>query len=199
MNGDDRLGGFANCGRTDVMLQHVELIDRVDQSVHVAADSGDDRADQFLAEFGRDLHDHAVVHQHDSRIGLDQDIAGMGIRMEKTVDQKLPAVKLDEVFDHSPRVDVVPEDFIHLIDTKAFEELHDQNAGGGDLSIDSRNNDEAAVTIEFREPLHIIGLVEEVHFFGNHPRKFVDDRARGADDVMVYELFKYKNQVLDDP
>ena len=41
------------------------------------------------------------------------------------MDQKLIAIKCDQVLNHSSRIDVVPEDFIDLGHAETFEELHD--------------------------------------------------------------------------
>ena len=118
--------------------------------------------------------------------------------MEKTMDQKLSAIKLDQVFDHSTSVDVVSQNFIDFVHAKSFEELHDQNARGGNFSIDLRNNHEVAVTVQVREALGVLGFVKEVHLFCDHPREFLHDRAGGMNNVMVDELLEDEDQVLND-
>src|SRR6266566_6089179 len=198
MDRDDRLRGFPNRRWADVLFEHIEFINGIDESVHVAAHRCDDGANQLLPEFRRDVHNHAIVHQNDSRIGLNQNIAGMGICMEKTVNQKLSAIKLDQVFDHSTSVDVVAQNFIDFVHAKSLEELHDQNPGGGDFSIDPRDNYEVAVTVQIREALGVLGFVKEVHLFSDHPREFLHDGAGGTNDVMIDELLEDEDKVLND-
>src|SRR5262249_54283611 len=106
--------------------------------------------------------------------------------------------ELDEVFDHLPCVDVVPDDFIHFVDAEALVELHHENPGGCNLVVDLRNNDKVAVVVDLGKAIHVLGFMEKVHLFGDHPGEFIDDGACGAKNVVVDKLFENEHQVLDD-
>src|SRR5215467_4124152 len=107
VNGDDRLRGFPDDGRGNVGLDHIEPVDRIDKRVSVASNGGDNGLHQLLPEFRCDLNDHAVVDQHDPGIRLNENVPRMRIGMEETVDEELPAVKLNKILDHPPRVDIM--------------------------------------------------------------------------------------------
>src|SRR5262249_29721778 len=122
-----------------------------------------------------------------------------GIRVKEPVQQELVPVKLDEVLDHVLGVTVVLQDFVYLVDPKSFEKLHDENAGSRDFAINLWDDDEVTVPEQFCKSLEILGLMEKIHLFGDHTRKFVDDCAGGSNDVMIDELFENENQVLHNP
>src|SRR5207237_4129733 len=111
--------------------------------------------------------------------------------------RKVNGVELDEVLDYSSRIDVVLENLVHLRHMDPFEELHDQNAHRRHFTVDPGNDHEFAVAEKIAKTLDVVGLVKEVHLFGNHARKFVDDGAGRTDDVMIDELFQHEYQVLD--
>src|SRR5438128_573534 len=123
----------------------------------------------------------------------------MRIGVEEPVYQELIGIEGDQILDHSLRVYVVTKDLIHFGNVKSLEELHHQNPRGRDFAIDARNDDEVAVAEEVSEAVEVIGLVQEVHFFGNHAGKFVDDRSRRMDDMVIDELFQDEEQVLNHP
>src|SRR5215471_12769180 len=129
MNRDDCLSRFADRGWIDIHLQHIELVDGIDEAIHVAAYSCGDGANELLSEIGRNLDDHPVIHQHNARIRLHQNVSRMRIRMKDTMNQKLLTIKLDEVFDHSLRINIVPLDCLNFIDTKPLKKFHDENSG----------------------------------------------------------------------
>ena len=59
-----------------------------------------------------------VDEQDDARIRPDEDISGMWIGVKEAVNQKLVAVKLDQVLNHLLNVDVMPDDLIDLRNAK---------------------------------------------------------------------------------
>src|SRR5262249_22733630 len=145
-----------------------ELVDGIDEAIHIAAYSGGDGANELLSEIGSNLDDHPVIHQHNARIRLHQNVPRMRVRMKDTMDQKLLTIKLDEVFDHPLRVDIVPLDFMNLVDTKSLKELHDEDSRRRYFAIDLRDDDEAAVAIQLGKTLDVFGLVKKVHLFGDN-------------------------------
>ncbi len=83
-------------------------------------------------------------------------------------------------------------------DTEAFEELHHQNARGGDLTINLRDDDEVTAAIVVAETFDIVRLVVEVHLFEDHSREFFDHRAGCPNRVVIDELLDDKKKVLND-
>src|SRR5262245_11309014 len=119
--------------------------------------------------------------------------------MKEAMDQQLIAIKSNQVLDHFSCVYVVAQDFVHFGDPEAFEEFHDENTRRSDFAVNTRNDDEVAVPEKLAEPLDIVCLVIKIHFLGNHARELFDDRPRGPNDVMINELFKNEDEILNDP
>src|SRR5207247_1309963 len=118
--------------------------------------------------------------------------------MEEAMDKKLITVKLDEVLDHPLHVNVVADNLVDFGYPEALKKLHDQNPRRCRLSIDLRNDNDVACAKQFPEPLDVVGLMLKIHFFGNHSRKFFDDRAGSSYRVVVDELLDDEKQVLND-
>src|SRR6185295_17985957 len=121
------------------------LVRHVDQFIDIAAHRRNHDPDKILPKLRSDFEHHAVVEQNDPRVGTDQNVSRMRIGVKEAVDQKLVAVKADQVLDHLLGIYVLPHDFIDFVDPKALEELHHQNARRSDFSVNARNDDEVAV------------------------------------------------------
>src|SRR5262249_14136502 len=121
------------------------------------------------------------------------------VRVKKTVRQELVPIKLDEILDHLLGVDVVLQDFVDLGNPNSLEKLHNENARRCYFAINPWDDYEVAIPEQFRKPLDIVGFVEKIHLFGDHTRKFIDDRARRSDDVVIDKLLENENQVLYNP
>src|ERR1051326_7993991 len=187
MDRDDGLRGLAHRRWTDIVFEHVELVCHVDQIIDIVPHSSYDNPDQVLPQLRSDFQDHSIVEQHNSRIGPNQNIAGMGICMEEPVRQELIPVKLDKIFDHLLCVDIVLQDLVDLSDAESLKKLHDEYARRRDFAINLWDDHEVTVPEQFREALHIVCLVMEIHLFGDDTRKLIDDRAGRSDDMVRSE------------
>src|SRR5262245_36302510 len=115
----------------------------------------------------------------------------MGVGMKETMDQKLIAIKLDQVVNHLLNVDIVADDLIHFSHPRSFEKLHDEDAGRRDVRVHPRNDHELAVAKQLGKTLDIVCLMFEIHFFGNDAGELFDDGA-GRSYRMVF------NELVDD-
>src|ERR1700733_10099032 len=110
-------------------------MERRDDAVAVRTENRKRQSHNAVAERRRKILGQPEVEQHDSRTGLNQDVAGMRVGVEEAVAQDLVAKNLDELLRYEMLVDTGALERLDVGDLDALDQFHREHAPRGELAI----------------------------------------------------------------
>ena len=129
---------------------------------------------QAGARFPRHLTHHPEIEIAQAAVGEGQEIAGMGVSVEKAVLQKLLQAAVHAHFHHVVGID--PE-LAHGFEVGEFDPVdpfHRQHAPARGFSVDPRNGDAGVVPVELTEFFGVARFVEVVHLLEHPSTQFIN-------------------------
>ena len=144
------------------------------EGIKVAIDQVHHRLDQAGSRFAGDFAHHPEIQVGQAPISQGQQVARVGIGVEKAVFEQLLQAAVHADIDEFIRVNPHGLDRFEPGELHPLDPLHGQHPTTGELAVDFWNSDARIVGVELSEALGIGGFVEVVHFFKHPPAQFVD-------------------------
>ena len=162
--------------------QEAEGDEVLGEGIEVAIDQVHHRLNQARSRFAGDLAHHPEIEIGQAPIGQGQQVAGMGISVEKAVFEQLLQAAVHANIDQLIRVDPHGLDRLEPGQLHPLDPFHGQHPPAGEFAMDFRNGDARVVGVQLSEALGIGGFVEVVHFLKYPPAQLIDEGHQVAAD-----------------
>src|SRR5208283_3547477 len=145
-----------------VARAEAELVERRDNAFAVRTENRKRQSHDAVAEGRRKILGQPEVEQHDSRTGLNENVAGMRVGVEEAVAQDLVAENFDELLRNEMLVDAGALERVDVGDLDALDQFHREHAPRGELAINLGHQHQRIGGEVAAHDGGVVGLVNEV-------------------------------------